>query len=315
MTFNPPRKLGLSLGGLWLAILFGAIALGVGRLSAAVISPWIVLWVSLPIIGVPLLCLVGYRIYGLLNARYVLDRDGFYLTWGLASEQIPIGEITRLGTVETFPGRLLPKPGLWWPGCVVGRREVEGMGTVEFFASSGPDRMIVLSLAGHRHLAISPPDREAFHKAFVDISRMGSLEPIRAVSQRPDFFFIRLWNDRLARALVLLGLVTPILLLGFLAFRAPTLPAAVPFGFGPTGVPEPLAPPGRLLLLPLIGVLIWLVDLALGVWYYRRDRDRPLAYVLWTTSLLSGGLLWGAAFHLIAAVDRVGAMGTWFPWM
>jgi uncharacterized membrane protein len=92
-----------------------------------------------------------------------------------------------------------------------------------------------------------------------------------------------------------------LLLLGYLVVRAPSLPAQVPFGFDPSGAPDPMAPPGRLLLLPMIGGLCWLADLVVGAWIYRRDQDRPLAYAMWAAAVLVGGLLWGATFHLLAA--------------
>jgi hypothetical protein len=188
---------------------------------------------------------------------------------------------------------------LWWPGYVYGSREVDGEGVVEFFATTGTQGLIVLS-AGERLLAISPPDLEAFQQAFVDATRLGSLEPIPTLSQRPEFVFSDLWNDRLARVLVLIGLALPLFLLGYLVFRVPSLPARVPFGFDTTGAPNPLAPPGRLLLLPMIGGLCWIADFAVGAWLYRQSKDRPLAYAMWGIAIVIGGLFWGATLQLLA---------------
>ncbi len=83
--------------------------------------------------------------------------------------------------------------------------------------------------------------------------------------------------------------------------QASTLPTEVPFGFDPYGQPESLVPPTRLLLLPMIAGFCWLVDLAIGLWLYRRDDQRPLAYGLWGISVLVAGLLWGASLHILAA--------------
>jgi hypothetical protein len=109
-----------------------------------------------------------------------------------------------------------------------------------------------------------------------------------------------MWNDQLARGLVLAGLVLDLLLLGFLAVRAPALSGNVPFGFDPSGVPGPMVPPGRLLLLPLIAGFCWLGDLGLGAWLYRREREKPFAYAAWGTAVLVGGLFWGATLQLLA---------------
>lgn len=300
MTFTPRRGLGSLLGFLFLALLLGTIIVSVIQLGRASASVWIILWVVLPLACVPLASFVAYRLYGLLTAHYWLDRDAFRLTWGLATERIPLEAIARPRLGTAFGSALRPRPGLWWPGCVVGQREVEGIGQVEFFATSFGPGLIVLS-AGDRHLAISPPDLDAFLQAFRDAVRLGSLERVPARSQRPDFLFSRLWTDRLARGLILGGLALPLLLLAYLAIRAPGMPSGAPFGFDPDGNPGPLAPPGRLLLLPFIGGLGWLADLAIGAWLFRREGDQRLGYTLWATAVLLGLLLWGAALQLLAA--------------
>jgi hypothetical protein len=151
-----------------------------------------------------------------------------------------------------------------------------------------------------RYVVISPPQPDLFVETFVDVTRMGSLEPIRAKTQRPDFLFGRIWSDSLARVMLILGLALPLSLLGYLSFRISTLPSQVPFGFGLDGSPAMQAPPSRLLLLPLISGLCWLIDGVVGVWFYRRTRSRVLSYVAWGVSALIGALLWGAALQLLA---------------
>jgi hypothetical protein len=301
MDFTPPRALGLLIGGTLLAILLALIIVSVVQLTTATISAWLVLWVTLPLVSVPLALLVLYRLYNLLTARYRLDRDRFYLTWGLITEQISLAEVTLIRSADEVAANLRPARGLWWPGYVYGSREIDGEGLVEFFATTGPQGLMVLS-AGGRLLAISPPDLETFQQAFIDATRLGSLEPIPTISQRPEFIFSDLWNDRLARVLVLIGLAIPLFLLGYLALRVPSLPALVPFGFDTTGVPSPLAPPGRLLLLPMIGGLCWIADFAVGAWLYRQAKDRPLAYAMWGVAIVVGGLFWGATLQLLASV-------------
>ncbi len=301
MTFLPRRSLGLLLGGLFLLVLLGAVAFSIIRLSTATVSLWILLWVMLPVLGVPLALLVAYRLYGLLTARYRLDRDAFFLTWGLSLEQIPLADLAEPEPARRLSIDLKPPRGLCWPGCVVGRREIDGLGEVEFFSTTGQSGIVLLHADG-RTLAISPPDVDAFQQAFTNSVRLGSLEPIAARSQRPDFIFSRVWEVRAARGLILIGLALPLLLLAYLAVRAPSLPSeGVPFGFLPTGQPALAAPPGRLLLLPLIGGLCWLADLAAGVWLFRGEADRPLAFALWAVAILTGLLLWGAVLLLLAA--------------
>jgi hypothetical protein len=299
MVFIPPRARGLFLGGLLLVLLVGITAIGLYQLGSSPISPVIVIWVIMPLIGLPLALVVAYRLYGLLSARYRLDRDGFYLVWGQAMEQIPLSMVKSVEVAAQAGASPRPAVGLWWPGCVVGRARSVDHTVLEFFATSLRDRLVFVETDVGR-LAISPPDPPAFSQAFVDATRMGSLEQIQAISRRPDYFSSRMWNDRLARGLLLGGLILDLLLLGFLAVRAPALAGSVPFGFLPGGVPGPMVPPGRLMLLPLIAGLCWLGDLALGAWLYRKDREKPIAYAVWASALIVGGLFWGATLQLLA---------------
>jgi hypothetical protein len=256
------------------------------------------LWVFVPLFSLPLAAFVGYGMYGLVTAHYRLDRDGFYLVWGLATEQIPLAEITGIERAGDLIGRMAR---MAWPGFLIGTRKIEDVGNVEFFATGDGERMLLLT-AGERKLAISPADSVAFLEAFGEMTQMGSLKRIGRRSSRPDFLHARLWADQLARWLIVAGLVLPLALLCYLALRAPSLPVEVPFGFDPTGIPDPLAPPGRLLLLPLIGGMCWFADLMLGAWLYGNRQDRTLSYAIWGSAILVGGLLWGATLQLLAMV-------------
>jgi hypothetical protein len=300
MRFHPPRLTGLLLGLLFLAITAGAATLGVIQLGNIGFSAWIAVWIALPMLGVPAALMVVYRLFGLLTASYQLDRDGFRLRWGLAVEQVPLADVHEVKVPDQEVAHLRPGQGIWWPGCVIGHRSIDGLGLVEFFASTSAAGMLILRLED-RWLAISPSDLDGFRQAYVDMMRMGSLERIAAVRLRPDFLFNRLWSDRWARGLILAGLGLSLLLLGFLAFQASALVTQVPFGFDPYGAPEGFVSPTQLLLLPMIAGLCWLADLVIGLWLYRKDDQRPLAYGLWGIAVLVGGLLWGASLQLLAA--------------
>ncbi len=170
---------------------------------------------------------------------------------------------------------------------------------IDFFATSPP--MLAVRTSTGRIFALSPADSDAFQGAVLSATRMGSLEVIPERSQRADFLVTRVWNDRLARGLIFVGLLIPLLLLSVLVILAPNLPEQVPFGFDLQGGPTPLVPPGRLLLLPMIGGLIWIADLILGTWFFGDDLDRPVAYALWGAAIVAGVLLAGATWRLLSA--------------
>lgn len=301
MDAPPPRTQGLLIGvALVLAGLAG-VALGVTQLAQAPISAALLLWATLPMVGAALAALAAYRLYGLSTARYVLNRNGIGIRWGLAVEEIPLPTVRLERPSESTWQHLRPRGSLRWPGCVVGMGVVEGLGPIEFFSARGAAGMLLV-ISPERTLAISPPDREAFQRAFVEAARQGVLDPVQPLSIRPDHFLARLWRDPLARSLLVLGIALPLLLLGFLGLRAGSLPDLVPFGFDSQGNPDPLVPPGRLILLPLIAGLCWAVDLGLGSAFYRRRvADRPMAYGLWGAAVAVDLLLWGAALSLLAA--------------
>ena len=301
MNFTPRRTLGFILGLLILALLVTAIALSIAQLGQGLISPLSLVWIGLLLLALPLALMVINRLYGLVTARYRVDRDGFYVRWGMSYEQIHLDLISEVGPAretdvasEGDPRR--PRIGIWWPGCRVGRSKG---GELDFFTTTKP--FLVVRATTGRALAISPPDAESFQAAILSATRMGSLEAIPEQSVRADFLVARVWKDRLARSLILAGLVIPLLLLGALVITAPSLPELVPFGFGPTGQPTPLAPPGRLLLLPMIAGLIWIADLVLGAWFFGNDSDHPVAYALWGMAIVAGALLAGATWKLLSA--------------
>jgi hypothetical protein len=300
MDVAPPRTLGLLIGTLLLLVGLGAAALGVAELAQASISAALLVWAGLPIAGAALAGLAAYRLYGLVTARYVLNRNGIGVRWGLAVEEIPLPSVRVERPASSAWRTLRPRGSVCWPGCLVGRAEVDGIGPVEFFATRRGENILLL-ISPERTLAISPPDPGGFLRAFGEAGRQGVLDPIEPRSVRPDLFPARLWRDSLARALLSLGIALPLVLLGFIGLRAGTLPELVPFGFDALGNPEALVPPGRLLLLPLIGGLCWAVDLGLGSAFYLRAGDRPVAYGLWGTSVVVDLLLWAATLALLAA--------------
>ena len=290
------------LGAGGLSALLIAIGLSLARLGQGLISLGSLIWIVALLLGLPLTLLVGYRLFGLATASYRVDRDGLYVRWGLVYEQLPIASVVSIEPAIKFGGPQRPALGVWWPGCLVGRGRTDQNQELVFFAGSG-EQLIVRTRDG-RFLVLSPPDSTAFQSAFLSATRMGALEVIAERSDRPDFLLTRIWKDQAARGLILAGLGLPLVGLTVLVLKAPGLPEQIPFGFGPGGEPGPLAPHGRLLLLPLIAGLAWLVDLVLGSWFYRRPSERPLSYALWSASVVAGALLGGAALYLTSTAVR-----------
>jgi hypothetical protein len=233
---------------------------------------------------VPLLL---YQGYALAQSIYTLDRDGLRLRWGLRGEDIPLPQIEWVRPAAEL-GFRLPLPFIRWPGAIVGRRKVEGLGEVEFLASE--TRQLLLVATPQKIFAISPADGRAFVRSFRQIIELGSLSPLPSYSVRPADFLEKVWQDRPARWLGLAGFLLTGVLFILAGLIIPTR-QAVSLGYDALRNPLDPVPADHLLLLPLLGATFYVVDLIAGLFFYRRDEQRPVAYLLWGSSVITPLLL------------------------
>lgn len=296
-VFYPPRR-----RGLMFHLLLGVILLGgsLGCLILAFNQPqqgrFVLLLLGSVMLFVPLPW-VFYRGYALMNAFYRLERDGLRLRWGLRAEDIPLPEIEWVRPAREL-GFSLPLPPLIAPGAVLGSRKVAELGTVEFMASE-MDALLLVA-ARDRVFAISPQDGRAFNRAFQRMIELGSLTPLPPYSAQPAAFARRVWDDRPARWFLIAGLILTILLLIVVALAIPSTPS-VSLGFNAQGQPLPPVPGEQLLLLPVLGILIYLVNLLAGIYFYRRESDRAVAFMLWIASAFTPLLFLTAAVIMIVS--------------
>jgi hypothetical protein len=294
-VFYPPRRRGLIFH-----LLVGVILLGgsLGCLILAFNQPqegrFVLLLLGSVVLFAPLPW-VFYRGYALMNAFYRLERDGLRLRWGLRAEDIPLPEIEWVRPVQEL-GFSLPLPPLIAPGAVLGSRKVAELGTVEFMASE-MDALLLVA-ARDRVFAISPQDGRAFNRAFQRMIELGSLTPLPPYSAQPAAFARRVWDDRPARWVLIAGLILTVLLLIVVALAIPSTPS-VSLGFDAQGQPLPPVPAEQLLLLPVLGILIYLVNLLTGIYFYRRESDRAVAFMLWIASAFTPLLFLMAAVIII----------------
>jgi hypothetical protein len=269
------------------AVLWLAFQQNVGANFVLLLLLAVVLFVPLP--------LLAYRGYALLTARYSVERDGLRLRWGLRAEDIPLPEIEWVRPASDLAFDL-PVPRLSWPGAILGSLNVSDLGPVEFMAS---DRALLLLLATPtRVYAISPADPVGFVRAFQYATEMGSLSPIESYSARPASYLRSVWDDRLARTMLLLGAGLTVVLFVLVSLYIPGLDS-VSLGFSSSGQLLPPVPAAQLLLLPLLGGFAFLMDTLAGAYFYRYDPWRPVAYLMWASSTLTPALLIAAVFFLL----------------
>jgi hypothetical protein len=294
--FSPSRKKGLLVMGFSALFMLIASSTAFYLSYTATSGLEVILWIILGTLLVLPVMLLIYRGYALITASYEVKRESLKLKWGLRSEEIPTGDIewVRPARDLAFP---LPLPGGWWPGAILGVKEVEGLGPVEYMAAEATDLLLV---AGPDTVfAISPEDENGFMRAFQRASELGSLAAVKPQSVQPAFILGRIWMDHIGRGLILAGIALVIILLTIVTAFIPTL-ESINFGFTPSGAAtlEP-ASPERLLLLPVLNALAWLIDLLGGAYFFRNEKLKSLAYLLWGCSPVLGLILIISAFLII----------------
>lgn len=287
ISFQPPRRRGLLLHTLaGIGFLAGSAVSLIFALNQQGEGIFIVLLLVSLALFIPL-PVVSYRAYALYNASYTLERDGLRLRWGLRAEDIPLPDIEWVRPASDL-GFHLPLPPLSFPGAIVGLRRVEELGEVEFLASD-PNLMLLIATP-KKVYAISPEDTRGFVRTFQTAIEMGSLSPLPAYSAEPAAFARRVWDDRPARAFLIAGLLLTIALVVLVALTIPNR-TAVSLGFDAAGAPLEPVPAQFLLLLPVLGFFAFIANLTVGLFFYRRDADRPVAFMLWITSAFTPTLL------------------------
>lgn len=290
-VFEPVRK-----RGLFFNIGAAVILLVISASSVWVAVQWgkgniFVILMIIALITLGLLPVVLYRAYALLNARYILERDGLRIRWGLRSEDIPLTSVEWVRPVNES-GYVVSPPFFSWIGAILGTRQVPGLGEVEFIASEVSTMLLIATT--DKVYAISPLDMRFFETSFQRTLEMGSLSPLSARSAKPIAFLQTVWQNRLARILLSLNLFLATalwLVSGFVIANHSLLP----LGYNVQGIPLDYVPAEQLLLLPVINSFVLVTDIILGLVFFRRMDEAIVTYLIWI-----GGSL--ASFLLILAV-------------
>ena len=293
--FPPAKQVGLILHGILIVALAGASLWGLSNLTNAQVGPAFVSNLLIGILAFAPIPFLGYRAYALFKADYYIDRDSLAILWGLRLEDIPLTDIewVRPASDLTHP---LSLPRLRLPGAVLGTRRHPDLGAVEFIAASA--RNLILVATSKHVFAISPRDAASLVRTFARATELGSLTPTEAKSVYPSFVITQAWESPFARFLWMTGLLLNLGLVAWVGFLIPAL-LQVPLGFSVSGIPTETVPSVRLILLPLISTLMFIVGFLAGLYLYRWDKERPLAFIIWISSTLSAVLFLLAVLFLV----------------
>jgi hypothetical protein len=297
LSFYPPYRIGLitQIAAVLLLIIIGA--LGFWLMVQSPIGLGFLLYLIPLLLALILVPLISYRTYSLWRASYHLERDGIYLRWGLREEIIPMDLVTWVSTEEDLEVNL-PRPLFRWPGAILGLRTLADGTSVEYLAAQS-NQLIIIS-AGERLFAISPSNPEEFLSAYHRFAELGSLTPLTAYSAYPANLLRRIWGSPSARYLLLGGIVISILLLVLVSLYIPNL-TAVSLRLNQDGTPTEMLPSVYLLLLPVLNGVLLLANTLLGMYLFRWDEQRTLAFLLWGSGLFTAFLFLISAIFIIRA--------------
>jgi hypothetical protein len=295
--FTPPRRTGLIVSLILVVLLSAGTAWSLNQAITTPVGPLLGGYLLLVLLlGLPV-PLVFYRLYSLFRSSYRLQTGSIRLVWGLRIEEIPMEQIVRLGPAAELrpllPRQRLPLPLLRWPGALVGERRIDRRMRVEFLAA-GTHGLILIE-TNQRIYAISPEDPAAFLHTFRRMTEIGTIEPVTGESVQVAAVVGNLRESAAARNLVIAAVVLAA------AFAVWVLAGVRPAA----GLRYPLGETGRfvnssqVLIMPVLNLIYMLADLLVGVFFFRREETRPLAFLLWISSVLASVFFFVAVGSLI----------------
>ena len=293
--FPPARRFGFLIHIVIIALLAAVSVFGFMNLAHAQVGPAFVLYLLMAILAFAPIPFLGYRAYALLRADYYIDRDSLAMLWGLRVEDIPLTDIEWVRPASDLAHPLL-LPRFRLPGAVLGTRRHADLGLVEFIASSS--RNLILIATSKRIFAISPQNAAGLVHTFARATEMGSLMPAEPKSVYPSFLVTQAWESPMARFLWMSGIVLNLGLIVWVGILIPSLPK-IALGFNPFGTPNQPVSSTQLILLPLISSLMFVAGIAAGLYFYRWERQRPLAFIVWLSSTVCAFLFLMAVLFLV----------------
>lgn len=291
-AFYPPRKAGVIFHVISILVLILCGVIGIVRITSTQPGPVFIIYLFLIISAILLVPLLIYRLSYLQNAVYILERDSLRLQWGLRVEVIPSSTILWVQKADhlTEPIRY---PLLRWPGSVLGTRRLSRDTPVEFLASSSRDLVLVATY--ECVYAISPSEPEVFVNTYQGFTELGSLSSPEHRSEHPTSLLTNAWTTPTSRNMILTSILIHVILIIWIGLTTPTN-SNLELLFSQNAVPDVYTPRVRLTVFPMINTLFLTINIVAGLFIFRREKQRPLAYLLWGTSIVVSILFLVATF-------------------
>ncbi len=293
--FPPPKRRGLITHGVIILVLTIITVISFIDLTRSDVGPIFLIALLALIASFVPIPFFAYRMYSLWRADYHLDRDSLAINWGLRVEDISLTDIEFVRSVDdlTTPLKL---PSLPIPGGLLGTRRHPDLGMVEFLASD--TKKLLLIATAKRVFVISPDRPVEFTQTFARATELGSLTPTESKSVYPSFVVTQAWQNGVVRYLWLTALF---LNLGLFIWASLIIPSTPFVALGPQflGSKLEVVPSSQLIIFPLASLLLSVIGWIAGLYFYRWEKERVLAFIVWGSSMLTGLLFLLAVLFII----------------
>jgi hypothetical protein len=293
--FPPPKRRGLIVHSIFILVLAIIAVISFINLTRADVGPAFLISLLAALVSFTPIPFLLYRAYSLLHADYHLDRDSLAIKWGLRVEDIPLTDIEFIRSSDdlTTPLRL---PSVRIPGGLLGMRRHPDLGAVEFLAADS--KKLLLVATAKRVFVISPENPSGLTQTFARATELGSLTPAESKSVYPSFVVTQAWESGLARYL---WLTTLFLNLGLFIWASLIIPSTPNVALGPQFVGSALetVPSSQLIIFPVASLVLSVAGWIAGLYFYRWEKERVLAFIVWGSSMLMSLLFLLAVFFII----------------
>lgn len=307
MVFKPDRWAGIISSLIILLVIISIQTLVLANVLRQNLGPGQYLTAVLFLLTLPPLVLWAHWFHQLRTLSYFLSRDALTIRCGWFERIIPLRMVQRCveGSEVASDAHL---HGINWPGFIRGHMHLRDLGRVRVYSTAPLEQQLILVCAREDEdafvdaeldlsVAISPSNKALFIKTLRARQEMG---PLHIVEPRIVWHGIGawpIWRDRPFWLLMLTAVLFGIALYGLLALRYRALPTRLPLHYGANNLADRIGLKQSLLIVPIIGTLVTLINGLLALAIHQRERLAAL--------LLSGGslgivaLLWVALLGLV----------------